>query len=174
MTEDGPPEVKNLGIDELAVIASRADEYRNQLPGDLVRVSQYPVFAPLADDHWFYGWADDVFFGNSGCVALEDRKFSGKPWNEARVKYSYNQARCYIWALRHMGLDVKEMTFKVANFEVPGIQSFTYQPRTKSIMDIPDWLNGAVAMRTQLTPPTRGHHCEFCGYEQECDDFLWP
>ena len=157
----------------LAWADSEEDEYRAQLP-DLARVYQFPLFAPLANDHWFYGWADDVFFDGGVFTALEDRKFSGKPWDKNRVKYNYKQAQCYIWAMRHMGLDAKEMTFKVANYETPGIQSFVYKPRTKSVMNIPDWLNEAVAMRTQLTPPTGGHHCAFCNYQRECDDFLWP
>lgn len=164
------------------IVLNRAREYMDMIdklrfetvPELLTRWTQYPLYAALPDDHWFYGWADDLFLKDGKVIALEDRKFSKEPWNDNKYKYYDKQAQCYIWALRQMGIAVSGMTFRVGNLATPGIQSFTYKPQQKSLAGIPDWLMEAVRMPSGLIAPKGGRHCEFCAFTRNCDDFLWP
>ena len=184
LTEGETPDFRGITPENQAIIEARAAEYYNEGLGIIChpgvscsRQTQVPLYAELADGYWFYGWADDLltFTGkpHDGVISLEDRKFSGKPWDKNRVKYNHKQAQCYIWALRQMGRDIREMTFRVGNLLEPGIQSFTYKPRAKSIAGIHDWLMEAARMPSQVIMPHGGHHCGICPYKVACDDVMW-
>ena len=196
LTEGKTPDFSGITPENQAVIESRAEEYMDMIDNILYRTrqTQVPLYAPLDDGYWFFGWADDLFTDADGNLFLEDRKFSSKPWpwkkeliailddndeiiawkgESDKVKYYHKQAQCYIWALRQMGRDVREMTFKVANLREPGIQWFTYRPQAKSLSTIADWLMEAARMPSQVIQPHGGRHCEWCPYKVQCDEVLW-
>ena len=167
---------RSFSTPELRTVADRAVEYINALDPALTRVTQFPVYAELANGYWFFGFMDDLFYDADGkLVSIEDRKFSAKPWNDNKVKYNHKQAQCYMWALRRMGIEIpREFTFRVANMQQPGIQTFTYKPMMKTVEKVFGWLNEAVLLQESVVRPEGGHHCSWCAFKTQCENLLWP
>lgn len=175
--EGDSPETSGVPPEMVKVIAQRAASYKDSLilPEGCTRRLQFPVYAPLTDGWYCYGFMDELWLNEDGTInRIEDRKFSGEPWGDGKVKYYSKQAQVYMWLLRQMGYALpKEFWFRVMNLQTDELQLFKYRPQQKSIAGIEGWLNGAIQMKGEIARPHGGYHCEICSYQSECDKVNW-
>jgi len=144
------------------------------VPEGARRYMQLPVYAPLDHGWYAYGFLDDLWVPTSDKCLLVDRKMSGKPWYDGKVKYYHNQGCAYIWMLTQMGYSVDTIWFVAMNMVNTEVQPFKYRPTRKKVLATADWFNEAVAIRESgVYKPDGGHHCGICDYKDECDKELW-
>lgn len=175
--EGESPETSGVPSEMVKTIAQRAVDYQSSiiLPEGCIRRLQFPVYAPLADGWYCYGFMDELWLNEDGTInRIEDRKFSGEPWGDGKVKYYYKQAQVYMWLLRQMGYALpKEFWFRVMNLATDELQLFKYRPQQKSIAGIEAWLTEAIHLKGEPARPHGGFQCGICSFTTNCDDLLW-
>lgn len=181
--EGESPDTTNISEELVKRIAERAVKYESSLilPDGVRRSLQFPVYAPLADGWYCFGFMDELWLNADGTInRIEDRKFSGKPWNDSRVKYNHKQAQVYMWLLRQMGYAIpKQFWFRVMNLATDELQLFPYKPMQKSIAGVEAWLNEAIQIKVAIqegrtAQHKAGHHCKhICSFNRNCDEVNW-
>jgi ATP-dependent helicase/nuclease subunit A len=108
----------------------------------------------------------------SDSLTLVDYKWTQKPKTLLQIEESYLlQLQIYYWALKQLEPEKEIRNVSVVNFYPGGVQEFSLNlTALQAGFDPVSFLNRIDSiLSTDLAPPTRTKHCEFCDFRVSCE-----